>query len=90
MKVSFFLVFLRRFEGFYQELLEQNHEYVSSFIKINQDINYWDREWTHLKEKIIVMINWHIEIKSETKVRDWVEDQIWISSETLWLCQDIA
>ncbi len=36
-----------------------------------------------------VVMNWHIEIKSETKVRDWVEDQIWVSSETLWLCQDI-
>ncbi len=29
------------------------------------------------------MINWLIEIKSETKVKDWVENQIWINFETL-------
>ena len=40
LKVSFFLVFLQRFEDFYQELLKRNYEYTSSFIKINQDINY--------------------------------------------------
>ena len=40
LKVSLFLVFSRRFEGFYRELLERNHEYASSFIKINQDIDY--------------------------------------------------
>ena len=45
-----------------------------------------------IKVKIImiVMMNWLIEIKSEVKVKDWVEDQIWVSSETLWLCQDIV
>ena len=37
-----------------------------------------------------VMMNWHIEIRTETKVRDWVKDQIWVNSETLWLCQDIV
>ncbi len=35
------------------------------------------------------MMNWLIEIKSKIKVKDWIEDQIWISSETLSLCQDI-
>ncbi len=89
-KVSLFLVFSQRFEDFYRELLERNHEYTSLFIKINQDINYWSQEWIHLKEKTIVMMNWHIEIKSKTKVKDWVKDQIWVSSETLWLCQDIV
>ncbi len=54
-----------------------------------KDINYWDQEWTHLEEKTIIMINWLIKIKLKTKVRNWVENQIWISSETLWLCQDI-
>ena len=88
-KVSFFLVFLQRFEDFYQELLERINECTSSFIKVNKDINYWDQEWTHLKKKIIVMMNWLIEIKSKIKVKDWIEDQIWISSETLSLCQDI-
>ncbi len=88
-KVSLFLVFLWRFEDFYRELLEQNHEYTSSFIKINQDINYWDQEWTHLEKKTIFMMNWQIKIKSETKIRDWIENQIWVNSETLWLCQDI-
>ncbi len=85
----FFLVFSRRFKDFYQELLERNHEYTLSFIKINQDIDYWDWEWTHLEEKTIVMMNWYIKIRSETKVKDWVENQIWINFETLWLCQDI-
>ena len=88
-KVSLFLVFSWRFEDFYRELLERNHEYTSLFIKINQDINYWDQEWTHLKEKTIVMINWHIKIRSKTRIRDWIENQIWVSFETLWLCQDI-
>ncbi len=73
-KVSFFLFFLWRFEDFYQELLEWNHKYVSSFIKINQDIDYWDWEWIHLEKKTIVMMNWHIKIKSETKVKDWIKD----------------
>ena len=90
LKVSLFLVFSRRFEGFYRELLERNHEYALSFIKINQSINYWDQEWTHLEKKTIVIMNWHIKVKSETKVKDWVKDQIWVNSETLWLCQDIV
>ncbi len=85
LKVSLFLVFSQRFEGFYRELLERINEYASSFIRLNKDINYWDWEWIYLEKKTIVMMNWHI----ETKVKDWVEDQIWISSETLWLCQDI-
>ncbi len=89
LKVSLFLIFSWRFEDFYRELLKWNHNYASSFIKINQDINYWDQEWTHLKKKTIVMMNWHIKIKSETKVKDWIKDQIWINFETLWLCQDI-
>ncbi len=88
-KVSLFLIFSWRFEDFYRELLKRNYEYTSLFIKINQDINYWDWEWTHLEKKTIVMMNWHIEVKSETKVEDWIENQIWVSSETLWLCQDI-
>ncbi len=85
-KVSLFLVFSQKFEDFYRELLKRINECASSFIKVNKDINYWDWEWTHLKEKIIVMMNWHI----KTKVKDWVEDQIWVSFETLWLCQDIV
>jgi len=89
LKVSFFLVFSQRFEDFYRELLNWNHEYTSLFIKINQDIDYWNQEWTHLKKKIIIMMNWQLKIKSKTKVRDWIENQIWVSSETLWLCQDI-
>ncbi len=88
-KVSLFLVFSQRFKDFYRELLERINECASSFIRINKDINYWDQEWTHLEEKTIVMMNWLIEIRSEAKVKDWVEDQIWVSSETLWLCQDI-
>jgi len=88
LKVSFFLVLSSRFEDFYWELLKWINEYTSSFIRVNKDINYWDWEWTHLEEKTIVMMNWHIEIKSETKVKDWVEDQIWVSSETLCVCQD--
>jgi len=88
LKVSFFLIFSSRFEDFYWELLKWINEYTSSFIRVNKDINYWDWEWTHLEEKTIVMMNWHIEIKSETKVKDWVEDQIWVSSETLCVCQD--
>ncbi len=90
LKVSLFLVFSQRFEDFYRELLKWINECASSFIRVNKDINYWDWEWTHLKEKTIVMMNWHIKIRSETKVRDWVKDQIWVSSETLWLCQDIV
>ncbi len=89
-KVSLFLVFSQRFEGFYWELLERINECASSFIIVNKGINSWDWEWTHLEEKTIVMMNWHIEIRSETRIRDWVEDQIWVSSETLWLCQDIV
>ncbi len=89
LKVSLFLVFSQRFEDFYWELLEWINEYVSSFIRLNKDINYWDREWIHLEEKTIVMMNWHIKIKSKTKVRNWIKDHIWVSSETLWLCQDI-
>ncbi len=89
-KVSLFLVFSQRFEGFYRELLEWINECASSFIRVNKDINYWGREWTHLEEKTIVMMNWLIEIRSEARVRDWVKDQIWVSSETLWLCQDIV
>ncbi len=85
-KVSLFLVFSQKFEDFYRELLEWINECTSSFIRINKDINYWDREWTHLEKKTIVMMNWHI----EARIRDWVEDQIWVSSETLWLCQDIV
>ncbi len=88
-KVSLFLVFSQRFEDFYQELLKWINECASSFIKVNKDINYWDREWTHLKKKTIVMMNWLIKIRSKTKVKDWVKDQIWVSFETLWLCQDI-
>ncbi len=90
LKVSFFLFFLQRFEDFYWELLEWINECTSSFIRVNKNINYWDWEWTHLEEKTIVMMNWFIEIRSETKVRDWVKDQIWVSSESLWLCQDIV
>jgi len=56
-KVSLFLVFSQRFEGFYRELLEWNHEYTSSFIRVNKDINYWDWEWTHLEKKTIIMMN---------------------------------
>ncbi len=89
-KVSLFLVFSQRFKDFYQELLEWINECTSSFIKVNKDINYWDQEWTYLEEKTIVMMNWHIEIRSKTRIRDWVEDQIWVSFETLWLCQDIV
>ncbi len=89
-KVSFFLVFSQRFEDFYRELLERINECASLFIKVNKDINYWNREWTHLEEKTIVMMNWLIEIRLETRVRDWVEGQIWVSSEILWLCQDIV
>ncbi len=88
-KVSFFLIFSQRFNDFYQKLLEQINKCMSSFIKVNKDINYWDQEWTHLKEKTIVMMNWLIKIRSETKVKDWIKDQIWVSFETLWLCQDI-
>ncbi len=88
-KVSFFLFFLQRFKDFYWELLEWINECTSSFIKVNKDINYWDWEWIHLEEKTIIMMNWYIEIKSETRIRDWIEDQIWVSSKTLWLCQDI-
>ncbi len=40
LKVSLFLVFLQRFEGFYRELLERINECASSFIKVNKDINY--------------------------------------------------
>ncbi len=89
LKVSFFLVFSQRFEGFYWEFLEWINEYASSFIRLNKDINYWNQEWTHLKKKTIVMMNWHIEVRSKTRVRNWVEDQIWVNFETLWLCQDI-
>ncbi len=89
-KVSLFLIFSQRFEDFYWELLERINECTSSFIRINKDINYWGREWTHSEEKTIVMMNWHIEIRSEARIRDWVKDQIWVSSETLWLCQDIV
>ncbi len=70
LKVFLFLVFSQRFEDFYRELLERINECASSFIRVNKDINYWDREWTHLEEKTIVMMNWHIEIKSETRIRD--------------------
>ena len=90
LKVSLFLVFSKRFEGFYRELLERTNECASSFIKVNKGINYWGRERTHLEEKTIVMIDWLIEIRSEVRVKSWVEDQIWVSSETLWLCQDIV
>jgi len=90
LKVSLFLVFSQRFEDFYQELLEWINECASSFIRVNRDINYWDRERTHLEEKTIVMMNWYIEIRTKTRVKDWVKDQIWVSSETLWLCQDIV
>jgi len=69
LKVSLFLVFSQRFEGFYRELLERNHEYMLSFIRVNKDINYWDQEWTHLKEKTIVMMNWQIEIRSKTELK---------------------
>ncbi len=89
LKVSLFLIFSQRFEDFYWELLEWINECASSFIRVNKNINYWDREWTHLEEKTIVMMNWHIKIKSKIKVKDWVEDQIQVSSETLWLCQNI-
>jgi len=89
LKVSLFLVFSQRFEDFYWKLLERMNECASLFIRINKDINYWDQEWTHLEKKTIVMMNWLIEIKSKTKVRNWVKDQIWIDFETLWLCQDI-
>jgi len=41
-KVSFFLFFSQRFEDFYQELLEWINECMSSFIRVNKDINYWD------------------------------------------------
>jgi len=75
-KVSLFLIFSQRFEGFYRELLEWINECASSFIRVNKDINYWDWEWTHLEEKTIVMMNWHIKIRSETKVKNWVKDQI--------------
>jgi len=88
-KVSLFLVFSQRFEDFYQELLEWINECTSSFIRVNKDINYWDQKYTHLEEKTIVMMNWFIKAKSKTKVKDWIEDQIWVSFETLWLCQDI-
>ncbi len=37
-KVSLFLVFLQRFEDFYQELLEWINECTSSFIKVNHNI----------------------------------------------------
>ena len=90
LKVSLFLVFSQRFEDFYWELLERINECTSSFIRVNKDINYWDWEWTHLEEKTIIMMNWLIEVKSKTRVRSWIEDQIWINSETLWLCQDIV
>jgi len=89
LKVFLFLVFSQRFEDFYWELLKWINECTSSFIRVNKDINYWGWEWTHLEEKTIVMINWHIKIRSKTRIKDWVEDQIWVSSETLWLCQDI-
>ncbi len=89
LKVSLFLIFSQRFEDFYQELLEWINECTSSFIRINKDINYWSQEWTHLKKKTIVMMNWFIKIKSKTKVKNWIENQIWVNSETLWLCQDI-
>ncbi len=89
-KVSLFLVFSQRFKDFYRELLERINECTLSFIKVNKDINYWDWEWTHLEEKTIVMMNWFIKIKLKTRFRDWVKDQIWMSSETLWLCQDIV
>ena len=57
LKISFFLVFLQRFEDFYREFLKRINECTSSFIKVNKDINYWDREWTHLEEKTMIMIN---------------------------------
>jgi len=68
-KVSLFLVFSQRFEDFYQELLEWINECASLFIRVNKDINYWDWEWTHLEKKTIVMMNWHIKIKSETELK---------------------
>ncbi len=68
-KVSLFLIFSQRFEDFYQEFLERINECTSLIIIVNKDINSWSQEWTHLKKKTIVMMNWHIEIKSETKVR---------------------
>ncbi len=74
LKVSLFLVFSQRFEDFYRELLEWINKCASSFIRVNKDINYWDQEWIHLEEKTIVMMNWLIKIKSETKVKDWVKD----------------
>ena len=90
LKVFLFLIFSQRFKDFYRELLEWINECASSFIRVNKNINYWDREWTHLEEKTIVMMNWHIKIKSETKVRNWIENQIWVNFETLWLCQNIV
>ncbi len=57
-------------------------------MRLNEYLKYWS-----LKALKSVSVTFYklqmIEIKSETKVKDWVEDQIWISSETLWLCQDI-
>jgi len=76
LKVFLFLIFSQRFKDFYRELLEWINKCVSSFIRVNKDINYWDQEWTHLKEKTIVMMNWLIKVRSETKVWNWVEDQI--------------
>ncbi len=83
-KVSLFLVFSQRFEDFYRELLEQINEYASSFIRLNKDINYWDWEWTHLKEKTIVMMNWHIEIRSEieSKIRSELALKLYDSIKT--------
>jgi len=68
-KVSLFLVFLQKFEDFYRELLEWINECASLFIRVNKDINYWDWEWTHLEKKTIVMMNWHIKIKSKTELK---------------------
>ena len=43
----------------------------------------WDREQAHTEEKTIVMMYWCIEDRSEIKVRDWINDQIWARFEYL-------
>ena len=84
LKVSFFLVFLQRFEDFYWELLEWINKCASLFIRVNKDINYWDWEWTHLKEKTIVMMNWHIYVVLDLTMLD----KLFIVDEFSWIIKN--
>jgi len=73
LKVSFFLVFLQRFEDFYWKLLEWINECTSSFTKVNKDI------------RLIIKSSFHIYILTQLNYSDWIFwfNLILISSQSL-------